>query len=770
VSVNVSEGVSVSVLGNRVVRVEDPGLLTGATPFVGDIVDPLLEGALHVTYVRSAMAHARILDVDVSEAATQPGVVGIFTASDLGLVPQPSPYAPAFDTCPLAAGVVRYVGEPIAAVVTERADQGEDAAELVVVDYEPLPVVVDPMEALRDEILLFPAIGTNVCGDSAQMGIPATSDDLFDGCEVVVTERLVNQRVAPCPLEVRSAAAAWTAEGQLVHWATSQIPHVVLGVLSAIYGPAPVRVITPAVGGGFGAKSGVHGEELMLGGLAAALQRPVRWTETRSESMQALEHGRAQRHLVTIGGTRDGDVQAYRLEIIQDAGAYPGFAALLPVMMTRTMAPSVYDIPRVECVTKSVVTNTTPVAAYRGAGRPEAVAAIERAMDLYAVEVGLDPAEVRRRNLLPAFSEPLTTSMGAVYDVGDYEGALDAVLDAAGYAELRAEQARRRAAGDPVQMGIGVSCYVEITGKSVTEGNPQEVARVQIHPDGGATVFTGTSPHGQGHDTSWSMIASAELGIPMERIDVVHGDTELVPVGGGTFGSRSLQQGGAAVQQVAVEVVDRARALAAEVLEADVDDVVLDRDAGAFHVRGTPAMSRSWGELASLAATDGHAPLDMESNFVAPGPTFPFGAHLAVVHVDTETGKVELVRHVACDDAGTVLNPLLFEGQVHGGIAQGVAQALVEEFAYDDEGNPITGNLADYTFISAAELPNFEVVHQATPTPYNPLGAKGVGESGTIGSTPAVQSAVIDALSGFGVRHLDMPLTPERIWRAVSGG
>jgi aerobic carbon-monoxide dehydrogenase large subunit len=759
----------VSVLGNRVVRVEDPGLLTGATDFVSDITDPLLDGALHVTYVRSAMAHARILDVDVSDAMTQPGVVGIFTAADLGLVPQPSPYSPMFDTCPLAAGVVRYVGEPIAAVVTERADQGEDAAELVVVDYDPLPVVVDPLEALQDEVLLFPAVGTNVCGDSAHMGVPPESDDLFDGCEVVVTEHLVNQRLAPCPLEVRSAAAAWTPEGKLVHWATSQIPHVVHTVLTAIYGPAPVRVITPAVGGGFGAKSGVHGEELMLGGLAAALQRPVRWTETRSESMQSLEHGRAQRHEITIGGTRDGDVQAYRLKIVQDAGAYPGFAAIIPVLMTRAMAPSVYDIPRVECVTKSVVTNTTPVAAYRGAGRPEAVAAIERAMDLFAFELGLDPCDVRRRNLLPPFTEPFTTSMGSVYDVGAYEQALDAVLDAAGYADLRAEQARRRAAGDPVQMGIGVSCYVEITGKSVTEGNPQEVARVQIHADGAATVFTGTSPHGQGHDTSWSMIASSELGIPMNRIDVVHGDTDRVPVGGGTFGSRSLQQGGAAVQQVSVELADRARSLAAELLEADVEDVVLDKDTGAFHVRGTPALSKSWSELASAAEQNGHEPLDVESNFEAPGPTYPFGAHLAVVDVDVETGKVRLVRHVACDDAGTVLNPLLFEGQVHGGIAQGVAQALTEEFSYDADGNPITGNLADYTFISAAELPNFEVVHQATPTPYNPLGAKGVGESGTIGSTPAVQSAVIDALSGYGVRHLDMPLTPERVWRAVAG-
>ena len=756
-----------SILGNRVVRVEDPGLLTGATPFVADLDDPLLEGAVHATYVRSMMAHAHIKSVDVQDALAMPGVLGIFTATDLGLVPLPSPFAPPFTSCPLAYDVVRYVGEPIAVVVSESPDQGVDAAEMVVVDYDPLPVVVDPFAALDGEVVLFPEIGTNICGDSTMMGMPGERDDLFAGCDVVVSGRLVNQRLAPCPLEVRSAAAAWTAEGTLVHWATSQIPHMVQGVLGQIYAPAAVRVVAPAVGGGFGAKSGMHGEELLLGGLAAALQRPVRWTETRTESMQSLEHGRAQNHEVTIGGNRDGDVLAYRLRIVQDAGAYPGFGALLPAMMTRAMAPSVYAIPAVDCVTRSVVTNTTPVAAYRGAGRPEAVAAVERAMDLFALETGLDPVAVRRRNLVPPFREPYTTTMGSVYDVGDYEAALDRVLEAADYDALRAEQRARRERGDRVQMGIGVSCYVEITGKSLTDGPPSEIARVRIEPDGAATVFTGTSPHGQGHDTAWSMITSAETGIPMERITVVHGDTALVPVGGGTFGSRSLQQGGAAVQQVSIELVDRARELAAQLLEADVADVVIDRDAGAFHVQGTPAVSVGWPELAAAGADRDDDPLDVESTFVAPGPTFPFGAHLAVVEVDTDTGKVTLERMVACDDAGTVLNPLLFDGQVHGGIAQGVAQALVEEFAYDEDGNPVTGNFADYTFISAAELPDFEVVHQETPTPYNPLGAKGVGESGTIGSTPAVQSAVVDALSPFGIRHVDIPCTPERVWRAI---
>ncbi len=758
-----------SILGNRVIRKEDPSILTGATRFVSDIDDALLDGAAHVTYVRSTVAHARIASIDTADARTAPGVVGVFTAADLGLTPQPSPFSPAFTQSPLALDVVRYVGEPVTVVVTETPGQGADAAERVVVDYEPLPTVIGFEAALAGDVLLFPEVGTNVCVDSAQMGIPQDDPDLFAGCDVVVSARLVNQRLAPCPLEVRAAAVAWTPDGRLVHWATTQMPQAVQGVLSAVYGPdTSVRVITPAVGGGFGAKSGLHAEEILLAGIAGAVQRPLRWTETRTESMSALGHGRAQRHDVTIGGTRDGTIVAYRLAIVQDAGAYPAFGAIIPVMMTRLMAPGVYDVARVECSARSVVTNTVPVVAYRGAGRPEATAAIERAVDLFAAEIGRDPVEVRRKNLLPAFLEPRTTSMGAVYDVGDYAGALDAALERAGYEQLRTEQRERRARGDRVELGIGVSCYVEITGAALPGSDPQEVARVAIHADGSATVFTGTSPHGQGHATAWSMLASDELGIPMDRITVVHGDTDRVPVGTGTFGSRSLQQGGAAVQKISAEVVERARELAADLLEANVDDVVLDKDAGAFHVAGTPAVAKSWGELALTAVERDGAALDVEGNFVAPGPTFPFGAHVAVVEVDRDTGKVTLLRHVACDDAGTVLNPLLFEGQVHGGIGQGVAQALVEECRYDDDGNPLTTNFADYTFISSAELPSFDVVHMETPTPYNPLGAKGVGESGTIGSTPAVQSAVIDALAPLGVRHLDMPLTPERVWRAIA--
>jgi carbon-monoxide dehydrogenase large subunit len=425
------------------------------------------------------------------------------------------------------------------------------------------------------------------------------------------------------------------------------------------------------------------------------------------------------------------------------------------------MASGVYDIPKIEIRTTSVATNTTPVVAYRGAGRPEATAAIERAMDMFAAEIGKDAAEVRRINLIPKFLEPHATAIGQTYDVGDYEESLDRVLAAADYTKLRAEQAARRASGSVKQLGIGVSVYVEITAGS----SAGEAAKIEVTQDGRAIVYTGTSPHGQGHVTAWSMIASDQTGIPLDKIDVVWGDTDLVPKGGGTMGSRSLQQGGVAVHVAAGELVEQARKHAARLLEANEEDVVFDKESASFHVAGTPAVAKSWADLSIALAKDGG--LVQETDYVAQGATFPFGAHVSVVEVDTETGQVKMLRHVACDDAGKVLNPLLLEGQIHGGIAQGAAQALLEEVRYDGDGNPITSNFADYAFISAAELPSFEVIHMETPTPRNPLGAKGIGESGTIGSTPAVQSAVIDALAHLGVRHIDMPTTAERVWSEI---
>jgi carbon-monoxide dehydrogenase large subunit len=772
-----------SILGTRVLRTEDPGFLTTGAVYTDDLVDERLAGAVHVTFVRSPVAHARIESVDVSGAMEMPGVVAVLTAEDLG-GPDQRPMMPMYPASMmqplLARDVVRYVGEPVAVVLTEERYQGEDAAELVAVDYDPLPVVVDPRDALADEVLLFPEAGTNLCfsnpgtaaeaaggedlaaAEDATDDGPAAATDAFADCEVVVSQEMLNQRVAVAPLEVRAAAAAWDDDGRLTIWLPNQgaqgSKRSVRGMLRL---PAEdVRVITPDVGGAFGGKFGADVEHAVVALAARHVGRPARWVETRSENMIAMTHGRAQVQTVTIGGDRDGTVRAYRLKVLQDSGAYPKFGALLP-SMTVLMAPGVYDIPVLEASFESVVTNTTPVGAYRGAGRPEATAAIERAMDLFAGAIGMDPAEVRRKNLVAPFTEPWRSKGGALYDSGDYGRALDTVLEAAGYAGLRAEQAARRERGDVRQLGIGLSVYVEITGGGSESGASKENALVEVHPDGSATILTGTSPHGQGHSTVWAMLASEQLGIPVDRITVRWGDTDLVPEGGGTGGSRSLQQGGAAVRQAAEELVDLARQRAAEELEVDPADLVVDHEGAGLRVAGVPGTTVSFAALAEKER------LFVRSVFTAPGATYPFGAHVAVVEVDVESGKAELVRLIALDDAGVIMNPLIAEGQRHGGLAQGAAQALLEEVLYDPDGNPTTSTFADYPIVSATELPTFELVTTETPTSYNPLGAKGIGEAGTIGATPAVQNAVIDAVAHLGVRHIDMPTTPMRVWRGI---
>jgi carbon-monoxide dehydrogenase large subunit len=756
----------VSILGTRVERVEDPRLLTEGAVYTDDLSDDRLTGAVYVTFVRSSVAHGRITSIDVSAARAAPGVIDVVTAADLKAdgvetLPLINPgYNAVMVQHVLADATVRYVGEPFAAVVTERRYQGEDAAELVEADIDPLPAVVGPRDAAADTRLLFPEAGTNTV-------ITYGADDepdphLFDGCEVVVTQEIANQRLAPAPMEVRAGAAAVEGD-RLVMWNPNQGAQTAKAMLGGMLGldPEEIRVITPDVGGAFGAKLGVDQEHAVLGWLARRLGRPVRWVETRSENLVAMVHGRAQVNTVTIGGRRDGTVLAYRIDVLQDGGAYPKIGGLLPGL-TRLMAPGVYDIPNVESRARTVVTNTTPVGAYRGAGRPEATAAIERAIDLFAAEIGADPADVRRKNVIAPDKFPFRTKGGALYDSGEYAAALDRVLDVGGYAELRAEQAERRASGDPVQIGIGLASYVEITGGGDESGAPNENATVTIHPDGTVTVLTGTSPHGQGHATAWAMLVSDQLGIEIDQITVLHGDTDLIPRGGGTGGSRSLQQGGAAVHKATAELIDVARGRAAELLEANPDDLVVDTERAAITVAGTPTSAVTFAELAA------GEPLTQYSVFTADGPTFPFGAHLAVVEVDTETGKVTLRRVVTVDDAGTVLNPLLFDGQRHGGIAQGATQALLEEITYDPDGNPQNSTFADYAFPSAAELPSFELVTMETPTPMNPLGAKGVGEAGTIGATPAVHNAVVDAVAHLGIRHIDMPTTPRRVWSAIA--
>ena len=754
-----------SILGNRVLRKEDPKFLTTGGVYVDDLLDePALNGALHVTYARSSVAHGLITGIDYSDALMMPGVIAIYSGADLGLQPMPSPYNPMATRTLLAIDKVRYVGEPVVAIVTDTREQGEDAAEAVIIDYDVLEAHVDLEKAMASTNLIFDACGSNVVFDSMVLGLPDnTGDAYFEGCEVVVKGRYMNQRVAPCPLEVRGAAAAWGTDGRLTQWLSTQHAQGAVAPIAAANGVdvAQIHVKTPDVGGGFGAKIGAYPEELLLGVIAKKVGKPVRWRETRSESMVGLGHGRAQLQYVTIGGTRQGKVTHYQLWAIQDSGAWVDMGTILAPFMTRPMSSGVYDIPNIECRTTSVVTNTTPTVAYRGAGRPEATAAIERAMDMFAAEIGMDAAEVRRINLIPKFLSPHTTVVGQTYDVGDYETSLDKALVAADYKGWREKQKARRASGDAKQIGIGVSVYVEITG-GVGNG---ESAKVEIQDNGHALVYTGTSPHGQGHATSWAMLASEQTGIPIENIELVWGDTDLVPIGTGTMGSRSLQQGGNAVFAVAAELVNKAKSVAARLLEASEEDIVLDKDAASFHVAGTPAVSKSWADLAVAEKAAGGL---VHSDVIGvSGATFPFGAHVAIVEVDIETGKVRHIDHTACDDAGTVLNPMLLEGQIHGGVAQGAAQALMEEVRYDDDANPITSNLADYAFISAAEMPSVRVVHMETPTPINLIGAKGIGESGTIGSTPALQSAVIDALAHLNVRHIDMPTTAEKVWAAV---
>lgn len=755
-----------SILGNPVRRTEDPGILRGEAGYFDDLE---VEGLLHVAFVRSTMAHARIESIDKGDAEEMPGVVAVYTGDDLGLEPlQGFAMVPAgLARPPLARVVVRFVGDMVAMVVAETRSQAADAAELVIVDYDPLPTLTDPEAALADGApVLFPEHGSNLAIEF-NFGEDAS---IFDDADVVVEGRFVNQRLAPVPMEPNGIVVQPEADDQFTVHVPTQNPHGLRDPLAGILGvdEKKVRVIAPAVGGGFGAKSGMHPEHVVVAAAARTLGRPVKWTETRSENMVALTHGRGQIQYIELGLKRDGMFTGLRGRIVCDGGAYPGIGAFLPYL-TRSMGQGVYRLPKVEINSKSAITNTTPTDAYRGAGRPEAAAMLERIVDMASVELGRDPVELRQQNFLRPEEFPLTTVTGASYDSGDYAKALDEACRLAGYDELRREQAERRRRGDVTQLGIGVSTYVEVT----AGGLFQEYGSVEVHDDGTVTATVGTSAHGQGHETAFKMIIAELLGVPMDAVDIVQSDTALVPRGGGTMGSRSLQTAGSALHKTSEVVLDKAKRLAAHLLEADVADVVVDDD-GRVGVVGVPARALSWGELAMAATDKARRPPDFdddglraELDFNQGEATYSFGAHIAVVELDTETGRVEPLRHVAVDDCGCVLNPLLVAGQQHGGIAQGLAQALYEGVRYDDDGNPQTASLLDYAMPSAAELPSFEAANTETPTPRNPLGAKGIGESGTIGSTPAAQNAVVDALSIFGIRHLDMPLTSERVWQAI---
>ncbi|HUZ86791.1 MAG TPA: xanthine dehydrogenase family protein molybdopterin-binding subunit [Candidatus Baltobacterales bacterium] len=738
-----------AVLGGSVRRREDRRLVTGTGRYTDD-VQP--ENRLHAVFVRSTMAHARIAAIDTGVASSMPGVVGVFVASDLGLKPQEFPTLDAFARPPLASEVVRFVGDAIAVVVAEERGQAVDAASAVAVDYEPLGVSANPFDALESRATVLHAAKGDNLASTSEIGEPGA----LDGAEVVVRGRFVNQRLAAVPLEGNAVVAEPDGDGGVRMWVSTQVPFRVRSEVSELAGiPEPkVRVITGDVGGAFGAKLATYPEQSVVAAIALKVGRPVAWFEFRGENMVAMTHGRAQVQDVALGATRDGRLTGLEVSVVGDAGAYPGQGTSLPVY-TGLMSSGVYDIPKIHFLARTAATNTTVVSSYRGAGRPEAVSLIERAMDLLATELGIDPAELRRRNLIEGVF-PHTTATGMTYDSGDYRRALDMALEAAGYEDLRQEQKARRARGDRLQLGVGLSLYVEVTGVLT----PMEYGAARVDPDGSVVVQCGTTSSGQGHETAYAQLASVLLDVPMEVIRVETSDTGLVSSGDGTYGSRSLQLGGSAVRGACLALVEKARDEAARRLEASVDDIER-RDGGAFGVRGVPGTALSWAELAS------GGPLVAEDEFFQGDQTFPFGCHVAVVEVDVETGEARLTRLVAVDDCGTVLNPMLVQGQVHGGVAQGVAQALYEEFVYDPDGNPLTTSLIDYAMPTIGEIPAIETLHMETPTPHNPLGAKGVGESGTTGSTAAVQNAVIDAVAHLGVRHIDMPMHPMRVWEAI---
>lgn len=749
-----------SLLGNAVLRVEDPEILVGRSSYVDDL---RLDGVLHLAFVRSTIAHGLLRSVDTADARAMPGVVAVFTADDLALRPQHgfAVLNPACARPPLATGRVRFVGDAVAAVVAESRAAAVDAAEAVVVDYEPLAAVVDPEAALAaDAPLQFEELGTNLAGGFRD----PDDEDPLEGAAVVVRGRFENQRVAALPLEGNAVAVVPGDDGaghDLTVYVSTQAPHMWKRQVCEAFDldPARVRVVAPHVGGAFGGKFGLVAEHSVAVAAARRVGRPVKWVESRSENMLSM-HGRGQVQYVEMGFSSDGAIVGLHCRILGESGAYAGFGGLLAQWTTRMMAQGPYRVPRVRYDVGSVMTNTPPMGAFRGAGRPEATAFLERILDMAADEIGLDPVEIRRRNFLAPQDFPHQTLMGVTYDTGDYDAALSEALRLAEYEKLRAEQSERRERRDRLQLGIGVSAYVEVT----AGGGADEWGSVEVRNDGTVTVKVGTSAHGQGHATAFAMIVADRLKVPVEAIRFVQSDTAAVPTGGGTGGSRSLQLGGSAVAGAAEVVLDQARALAAGLLEANPEDIVVSDD-GRVGVAGVPARAFRWDDLARAA--DESAPLRGEFNFKQDGATFPFGAHVAVVEVDLETGLVRPVRHVAVDDCGRVLNPLLVTGQQHGGVAQGVAQALWEEVVHDGDGNPLTATLADYVMPSAAELPFFEAANTETPTPLNPLGAKGIGESGTIGSMPAVQNAVVDALSHLGVRHIDVPCTPERVWRAI---
>jgi len=770
-----------SLVGSRIKRREDPRLIMGRGTYVDDIQLPRMT---YAAILRSPYAHARIRSINVDKAKALPGVVAVIMGADLQGKNVPCGWTlPDIKVAPhpaLAVGKVRYTGDAVAVVVAEERYIARDALDLIEVDFEPLPVVVDAEQAiqpgapqLHDEVPNNTAFVWKVGGGDI--------DKAFREAEVVVKERIVNQRLIPNAIEPRGMVAQYTpGSGDLILWTATQIPHLVRLLLSMVIGipEHKVRVIAPEVGGGFGSKLYLYPEEVIVATLARMTGRPVKWIEERRENYVATTHGRDQVQYVEVAAKRDGTITGLRVKSIANMGAYLStFAPGIPTILFGLMLAGNYRIPNIACEVTGVHTNTTLVDAYRGAGRPEATYLVERAVDLTARELGMDPAEIRRRNFVPANAFPHTTATGVTYDSGNYQPTLDKALEIAGYQQLRQEQERLRQEGK--YLGIGVVTYVEICGMAPSQvlgavgagAGGWESATVRVHPTGKVTLYSGASSHGQGHETAFAQIVGDGLGIPLEDVEVVHGDTAQVQFGIGTFGSRSAAVGGMAAVMSVNKVEEKAKKIAAFLLEAAEADLVFE--SGQFFVKGTPGRGITIQQVAFAAYVPHKYPTGLEpgleaTSFYDPSNfTWPFGSHVAVVEVDPETGVIKLRRYIAVDDCGRVINPLLVDGQIQGGLAQGIAQALFEEAVYDENGQLISGSLMDYAVPKADDLVNFELDRTETPSPVNALGVKGIGEAGTIASSAAIVNAVVDALAPLGVKHLDMPLKPERVWQAI---
>ena len=773
------------IFSSGIRRREDPRLITGRATYTDDIPLP---GTAHAAILRSPHAHARIKSIDTSKASASEGVVAVYTGADTDGVLEPIPTAWLIPDSDLktvahpaiAKDVVRYQGDAVAVVVAEDRYQAEDALQLIDVDYEPLPAVLDPQKAMEDGA---PQLHEDAPNNQAFHWVVDGGDTeaAFNAAEVVVKDRIVHQRLIPNAIEPHSALAQFVkATGELTLWSTSQNPHIARFLTSVVtgLGEHKIRVIAPEVGGGFGSKIPYYADEAITSFCSMQLDRPVKWTATRSEGYQAAIHGRDHVQEVELAANRDGKITGLRAKVWAGMGAYLSTAAPgVPTILHGLMYSGAYDIANIHGDVYGVFNNGTPVEAYRGAGRPEATFITERLVDLLADELDMDPVELRRKNLIPAFEDGHDVATGLTYDSGDYEKTLDLALEKVGYSSLREEQAGLKEQGR--YMGIGVTTYAELCGLGPSQvagavgfqGGLWESAVVRFHPTGKVNIYTGTSPHGQGEETTFAQIVADELGLDVDDVELIHGDTDNTPMGWGTYGSRTTAVAGAAVALASRKIKDKATVIAAHLLEAAVEDI--DFEDGKFFVKGSPDQAKTIQDIALMANVAWDMPegvepgLETTTFYDPPNFTYPFGAHIAVVEVDPDTGHIEIRRYVAVDDCGQQVNPMIVEGQVHGGVVQGIGPVLWEGAVYDENGQLLTGSMLDYALPRADVLPEIESYSTITPSPHHPLGVKGVGETGTIASTATVYNAVMDALKPLGVRGIDMPLTPEKVWRAI---